>query len=387
MNERKIRIFNAEKKLYAAGLPKVFINEALEELERLGAENTVKRNGKIYFNADARSALKIAFSAALPTSIDLVIKTFRAGALEELYKKTLAVEWELFLPVFGNIETEAHLFHSRIEHEGNAADTVIAAVRKRLQDAGLPSGNHAYRQKITAVIEDNQCELRVSYAGEQLFKRGYRKEQGSAPIRENTAAALIAKYLKIKKAAPAAVFDPMCGSGTLLFETFSALNSVSLAAERDFNFTHWRNFEEKTWGYLLKKNAEQLKASTDNNQVFYLANDISMQAVNTAKKNAAAAGLDKVLRFYNRDFFDFKFDNNRLEEIKIKLIIVNPPYGARLPGGEALYAKLMKIKKEQYSSWDWLVIVPAEFEHLMDKGFCIDFLNGGLEVKAYYYTV
>jgi putative N6-adenine-specific DNA methylase len=57
--------------------------------------------------------------------------------------------------------------------------------------------------------------LLLDLSGEPLFKRGYRSEGGAAPLRETTAAALLL-LSGWKRKFP--LYDPFCGSGTILIE-------------------------------------------------------------------------------------------------------------------------------------------------------------------------
>jgi len=57
--------------------------------------------------------------------------------------------------------------------------------------------------------------LLVDLSGEPLFKRGYRSEGGTAPLRETTAASMLL-LSGWKRKFP--LYDPFCGSGTILLE-------------------------------------------------------------------------------------------------------------------------------------------------------------------------
>ena len=68
----------------------------------------------------------------------------------------------------------------------------------------------------------------LDISGESLHRRGYRTGQGSAPIKENLAVALLLRAgwpAMIKESG--ALLDPMCGSGTLIIE--GAMMAADLA--------------------------------------------------------------------------------------------------------------------------------------------------------------
>jgi len=60
-----------------------------------------------------------------------------------------------------------------------------------------------------------QVTVSLDISGESLHRRGYRSGQGSAPIKENLAAALLMRCNWPEMMANgAALLDPMCGSAT-----------------------------------------------------------------------------------------------------------------------------------------------------------------------------
>jgi putative N6-adenine-specific DNA methylase len=77
----------------------------------------------------------------------------------------------------------------------------------------LPEGDRA--AEVRVYIEKDMVSLLLDLSGEPLFKRGYRSEGGAAPLRETTAAAILL-LSGWKRKFP--LYDPFCGSGTVLIE-------------------------------------------------------------------------------------------------------------------------------------------------------------------------
>jgi putative N6-adenine-specific DNA methylase len=77
----------------------------------------------------------------------------------------------------------------------------------------LPEGGPAAELRV--YIEKDQVSLLLDLSGDPLFKRGYRTEGGIAPLRETTAAAIIL-LAGWRRKFP--LWDPFCGSGTIVIE-------------------------------------------------------------------------------------------------------------------------------------------------------------------------
>jgi len=87
--------------------------------------------------------------------------------------------------------------------------------------------------RISGFVDAHTYTLYLDTSGDALFKRGWRDETGEAPLRENLAAGL----LRTSGWKPGMVlFDPMCGSGTILAEAAQMLAGIPAGARRRFAF-------------------------------------------------------------------------------------------------------------------------------------------------------
>ena len=74
--------------------------------------------------------------------------------------------------------------------------------------------------RVVAKLNRKKCTLYIDYSGPRLSDRGYRLEQGKAPLKEHLAAALVQRSGWLDDPTQP-LFDPCCGSGTLLIEAAS----------------------------------------------------------------------------------------------------------------------------------------------------------------------
>ena len=114
---------------------------------------------------------------------------------------------------------------------------------------------HAPDILIAVFLDQTTCTLYLDTSGDPLFKRGWRKSAGEAPIRENLAAGM----LRLAKWTPETVlFDPMCGSGTFVIEAALMARRVAPGFGRHFAFEKLLSFEA---GYLEGALRDELKAA------------------------------------------------------------------------------------------------------------------------------
>jgi putative N6-adenine-specific DNA methylase len=81
--------------------------------------------------------------------------------------------------------------------------------------------------RIVGFLDQRNFTIYLDTSGEALFKRGWREETGDAPLRENLAAGML-RVAGWKPGIP--LFDPMCGSGTILIEAAQMVQGIPPAA-------------------------------------------------------------------------------------------------------------------------------------------------------------
>jgi 23S rRNA (guanine2445-N2)-methyltransferase / 23S rRNA (guanine2069-N7)-methyltransferase len=204
---------------------------------------------------------------------------------------------------------------------------------------------------INCHLARNELDVRIDLSGGGLHLRGYRKEAGEAPLRENLAAALLMKAGWPEIAAGGGAFlDPLCGSGTLVIEAALIAADAAPGLHRArWGFTGWNGHDQKAWDELIAE-AKSRRESGLRNAPKCFGYDGDRQAVKIARHNAQRAGIQSVVRF----------DTRMLEAtepepfVQPGLVLTNPPYGKRLGEAEglgALYAGLGDTLKRHFPGW------------------------------------
>ena len=117
------------------------------------------------------------------------------------------------------------------------------------------------------------CSVALNSSGDPLFKRGYRKRTGPAPLNEVLAAGLIrlSGWNKTDD-----FYDLMCGSGTILIE--AALMSLHMPPgmfRRSFGFEKWKSFDPDLWKSVREQANKEIRLKGAN----IIGSDISRKMI------------------------------------------------------------------------------------------------------------
>jgi putative N6-adenine-specific DNA methylase len=179
-----------------------------------------------------------------------------------------------------------------------------------------------------------------------LFKRGYRQEQGAAPLNEVLAAGML---LISGWDAKSDLTDPMCGSGTIPVEAgLIACNIPPGKFRQFFGFQKWKNYDADLFNRIRKECDASIKESS----VKISGSDISVKAVSQAVSNVKYAGLDDVISLEVKDFSYLLPGSGK------GFIFINPPYGERLTVKEidSLYNMIGSSLKHNFPGYTaWII--------------------------------
>lgn len=269
------------------------------------------------------------------------IGEFRAFHLAQLDKRARKFPWGEVLrkdvPVKVEVTTNKK---SKIYHAGAAAQRVEKALVESF--GATVSKEAALTLKLR--IDDNMCQFSVDTSGEGLHKRGHKSAVGKAPMRENLAA-LFLRDCDFDGVEP--VVDPMCGSGTFVIEAAEIALGLMPGRSRSFAFEQMASFDAEAYAALK---AEFTPPQTDITALQFYGSDRNAGAVEMAMANAERAGVGDCTAFNHHAVSDLMPP----EGAKPGLVIVNPPYGARIGNKKllfALYGALGKTLMERFSGW------------------------------------
>ncbi|MDB5868987.1 MAG: putative methylase, partial [Polaromonas sp.] len=161
----------------------------------------------------------------------------------------------------------------------------------------------------------------IDTSGEPLFKRGWREDKGDAPLKETLAAAMIAASgwdQLCKEGVP--LYDPCCGSGTIVIEAAQIACGIAPGINRKFAFQKYLPFQGHVWDGLL----DQAEAAITEPTAPVFGSDVSFRMVDFAERNAERAGVANAVQLRGGDALQ------RMPPAPGGVMLVNPPYGERI---------------------------------------------------------
>lgn len=318
-----------------------------KELIDLGYTDLKVDNGKVTFKGTEKDIPKANIWLRTADRVLVKMGEFEALTFDELFEKTKALPWDEWIPVDGNFVVEGKSKDSKLFSISDCQRIVEKAIVEKLKTKYNVSWFEKTGPKYTvevALLKDI-ATLTIDTSGEGLHKRGYRKKQGEAPIKETLAAAMVLLSYWNKERM---LFDPFCGSGTILIEAAMIGKNIAPGIDRSFASEEWPRIKKEYW---TETRREALKAIDAKCRLQILGADIDKNIILRAKENAANFGLEDDIVFINKDFRDVELKN------QYGVVITNPPYGERM-GEKREVEKLYKDLGNKFKKLDtWSVYV------------------------------
>ncbi|MBW8349045.1 class I SAM-dependent RNA methyltransferase [Bacillus sp. IITD106] len=333
---------------------------AATEVKKLGYDCTVE-NGKVMFTGDKLAIARSNMWLRTADRVKIVVGEFKATTFDELFEKTKALPWEEYLPVDAEFPVQGKSVKSTLYSVPDCQAIVKKAIVERMKKA--------YKQttwlaetgplfKIEVSLLKDKVSLTIDTSGAGLHKRGYRIDQGEAPLKETLAAALI----QLTNWHPDRILhDPFCGSGTIPIEAALIGQNIAPGFNREFLSESWSWIGKEIWE-KVREEAEDM-ANYDQ-QLEISGSDIDHRMVEISNKNAFEAGLGDLVTFKQMRASDFT------SKKEFGVIIGNPPYGERIGEKkevENLYREIGKAF-QKLDTWSIYILTShAEFEKLYGK--------------------
>ncbi|MEL6336198.1 MAG: class I SAM-dependent RNA methyltransferase [Pseudomonadota bacterium] len=312
-----------------------------EEAAALGLADPRPLPGGVAVAGGLAAARQANLGLRTATRVLLRVATFRALHLAQLDKRARRVDWAAHLRADYPFSVEASCKASRIYHQGAASQRVARAIAEATGATEARGAGPEAALKVMVRIEDDLATLSLDTSGAPLHRRGYKQAIGPAPLRETLAAA----FLRLTGYdGREAVVDPMCGSGTFVIEAAEIAAGLAPGRARPFAFESLAVQDPAAWA------AERAGPAPSVPEVpGFFGADRDAGAVAMSRENAARAGVAATTRFACHAISDLT-----PPETAPGLVIVNPPYGARIGERQALgplYAALGRVLTERFGGW------------------------------------
>jgi len=344
--------------LCAVGAEKAVSNE----IKKLGLAVAESGFGRVRFRADTAGLYRSLMGLRAADRVLLETAVFPAADFDALFEGARNVPWERLVPAqMGLKVAKVRSNRSRLKAETSIQSIVHKAAADRLCKAyaltRLPDEGTA--AEVRVYVEKDVVSLLLDLSGEPLFKRGYRTEGGTAPLRETTAAAMLL-LSGWKRKYP--LYDPFCGCGTILTEALMYAWDMAPGLGRRFALS----------GLLIADNAveEAVRAALHNSVNFERTIRIAGSDSDPRAVSLATANIER-LKEIHPSAPGMKTTSVELKTLPMKeaqphrgaenengFIVTNPPYGKRLGApadSEKLYGEMAALR-QRFPQWKLAVI-------------------------------
>lgn len=331
-----------------------------KEVRDLGYECEVE-NGRITYKGDETAIARSNMWLRTADRIKIKIGEFRATSFDELFEKTISIPWERYLPANANFPVSGKSVKSKLFSVSDCQAIVKKAIVDRLKTHYKIPGwleENGPMFKIEVALHKDVALLTIDASGSGLHKRGYRIDQGEAPLKETLAAALV---MLTNWTADKPFVDPFCGSGTIPIEAALIGQNIAPGFNREFISEQWDWIPQDIWDKVREESEDLAKYDQP---LDITGSDIDHRLVKMAEENAFEAGLGDLVQFKQMQVRDFTTTK------EYGVIIGNPPYGERLgdkPDVQKMYREMGQALSP-YDTWSiYMLTSDEEFETVFGK--------------------
>lgn len=350
------------------------------ELQDLGYENIVVNDGKVEIVGTEEDIAILNIHLRCAERVLIKVGEFKALTFDELFEKTKALPWEDIIPEKGEFPVDGKSVKSKLFSISDSQAIVKKAIVERLKSVYNINwfDETGAKYKVEVSLLKDIATLTIDTSGEGLHKRGYRDRAGDAPLKETLAAAMI----KLSYWNPdRTLYDPFCGSGTILIEAAMIGKNIAPGIDRNFVSQDWDIIGKDIYKKYRKKALSNINHDV---KLHLLGSDIDKRSILRARDNAENIGVNEDIQFFMKDMRDVDLLDN------YGVVITNPPYGERMGDKkeiEILYKDLGK-KFKDFPTWSLYLITNNEyFEKLYGKKSDRKrkLYNGRIKVDYYQY--
>jgi putative N6-adenine-specific DNA methylase len=369
-----------------------------EELLEIGQQYTATLKvhnqvpGGVHCSGELTDAYQINLHSRIASRV--LMRMAHISYLNEnhIYDLTLAQEWEDWFSVDHTIRVDVTAIKSPLRSLEFTTLKIKDAICDRFRDqfGKRPSvDTHNPDIRIVGFLDTRHFTIYLDTSGEALFKRGWRLDTGDAPLRENLAAGLL-RVAGWKPGIP--LFDPMCGSGTILAEAAQMLAGIPAGARRSFAFEKFHGFDNAAW--LAIKSSVKPQPLPTEPSIF--GSDISGDAIAMTRENLRNAGI----------VFEVPLKQIEAQEVKPPtdipgILLTNPPYGERIGvRGDstieademtaAFYSAFSTTLKQRFAGWKvFLFSADLTLPKMLrlKEARKTPFFNGALECRLFRFDM
>ena len=296
------------------------------EIKSLGMNVLDVATSRVTFEGDHVDGCRASIMLRSAGRILLQVGEFTAMTFDELFDGTYKIQWERIIEEGVSAAVNARSVNSALFSQRTIQSIVQKAIFKRICDkrrVRFVQGEIKYH--VDVLVHKNVVSIAIDLVGKPLHMRGYRVLNPEAALRETLAASLVLlSGWKFDRP----VYDPFCGSGTILIEAALLARNIGPGINRRFLYQAipWWPKEAYENAYERSKDEEfrgEIPPITGGD-----VDDRVLLMAKTHIKKSKTSG-DVIVRNENVKHMALEGDRGH--------IITNPPYGERMSTKEALH--------------------------------------------------
>ena len=392
-----------------------YLADEVHRITGLSGQDLLTGRGGVVARASWRDAMRLNLYSRLAQRVLVQLSHTMYRSEKDLYDAASAVAWEIWFTTKQTFKIEITAQHSPLNSLNFAALKIKDAVadRFRAKHGVRPDVETRWPDvRIYAHLTTDMATLYIDTSGEPLFKRGWREDKGDAPLKETLAAAMIAASgWADGEGDLLPLYDPCCGSGTVVIEAAQIACNIAAGSMRRFAFEKYRPFRAPEWAAMKAEAAQAVVKPEPGQATLLYGSDVSHRMVDFAQRNAERAGVADVIEFRGGDALQ------RMPPTDVPgVMLVNPPYGERIEaggfagtarfgarelpeteasgdgggdGGE-FFSKLATHWKKNYSGWTAWVLTPdlkLPSKMRLKESRRVPMWNGPLECRLFKFEM
>jgi len=319
-----------------------------EELRKLGGTNVEVKNRAVNCEGDLGFLYKINYSVRTALKILVPVLTFKAWDVDRFYDKLFAFPWDEYMTVDQTFAIDTTIYSDRFNHS--------QFISLKMKDAIADYFNFKFRKrpnvdtqnpdvKFHLHIDRELVTISLDSSGDALFKRGYRKEQGEAPINEGSCF----RNVTISRLGRKRKFP----GSNVWFRNFTHRSCddcdgfTGSIFRKKFGFQNWLNYDAELFQQIKEVRVNRVREFTGK----IVGYDLDSNMLHASRINIEAAEMEDVIEVREQDFFESK------KELFPLLMVFNPPYDERIEiNDDEFYKKIGDTFKKSYpNTLAWLI--------------------------------
>ncbi len=325
-----------------------------EEIDALGCRRVETMDGRITFEGNLSQLVAANLRLRFAERVYISLGKFEATTFDALYEGTKALPWEAWIGSTDAFPVKGHAIRSTLFSVPDCQSIVKKAIVDRLSSV---YGQRWFTEEdvcyqIEFFLFKDVATLMIDTSGIPLHKRGYRPASGEAPLRETLAAAVAAIA---RPRDDVLLWDPFCGSGTIVIEAAMQMTGRAPGLLRGFAAESFAQIDKSIW----QEERDRARSEIRTDSIFEAyGSDIDPKVLEIAKENARRAGVDGHIRFFEQNAKDIRKEDRR------GTIVCNPPYGERLMTPEAVRTLYRDMGRAFSALSPWQIYILTSSEEL-----------------------